>query len=106
MWDLSDDMLQLVDDGSILDNVDKLTNEDLTTRVVDGPWASMFRCRAYRPTSRGSTSRTGSPGNSTLKPIRHLLAAAETAAPFLLGRGPSLLAGGTCPDTSSHLKFR
>ena len=86
--DLSDDMFQIpVDDGSIPDNVDKLTNEDLTTRVVDGSGvfdALMSSLSAHLKKEYEQNRITGE--QYTKAYTASLGGALQTATSFLLGR--------------------
>ena len=86
--DLSDDMYQIpVDDGSLLDNVDKLTNEDLTTRVVDGSGvfdALMSGLSAHLKKEYEQNRITGE--QYTKAYTASLGGALQTATSFLLGR--------------------
>ncbi len=86
--DLSDDMFQIpVDDGSLLDNVEKLTNEDLTTRVVDGSGvfdALMSGLSAHLKREYEQNRITGE--QYTKAYTASLGGALQTATSFLLGR--------------------
>lgn len=86
--DLSDDMFQIpVDDGSLLDNVEKLTNEDLTTRVVDGSGvfdALMSGLSAHLKKEYEQNRITGE--QYTKAYTASLGGALQTATSFLLGR--------------------
>ena len=86
--DLSDDMYQIpADDGSLLDNVDKLTNEDLTTRVVDGSGvfdALMSGLSAHLKKEYEQNRITGE--QYTKAYTASLGGALQTATSFLLGR--------------------
>ena len=86
--DLSDDMFQIpVDDGSLFDNVDKLTNEDLTTRVVDGSGvfdALMSGLSAHLKKEYEQNRITGE--QYTKAYTASLGGALQTATSFLLGR--------------------
>lgn len=86
--DLSDDMFQTPDDdSSLLENVDKLTNEDLTTRVVDGSGvfdALMSGLSAHLKKEYEQNRITGE--QYTKVYTASLGGALQTAASFLLGR--------------------
>lgn len=86
--DLSDDMFQIPDDGgNLYDNVDKLTNEDLTTRVVDGSGvfdALMSGLSAHLKKEYEQNRITGE--QYTKAYTASVGGALQTAASFLLGR--------------------
>lgn len=86
--DLSDDKFQIPDDeGSLYDNVDKLTNEDLTTRVVDGSGvfdALMSGLSAHLKKEYEQNRITGE--QYTKAYTASVGGALQTAASFLLGR--------------------
>lgn len=86
--DLSDAMFQIPDDvGNLYDNVDKLTNEDLTTRVVDGSGvfdALMSGLSAHLKKEYEQNRITGE--QYTKAYTASVGGALQTAASFLLGR--------------------
>lgn len=86
--DLSDDKFQIPDGNSNLyDNVDKLTNEDLTTRVVDGSGvfdALMSGLSAHLKKEYEQNRITGE--QYTKAYTASVGGALQTAASFLLGR--------------------
>lgn len=86
--DLSDDKFQIPDDnGSLYDNVGKLTNEDLTTRVVDGSGvfdALMSGLSAHLKKEYEQNRITGE--QYTKAYTASVGGALQTAASFLLGR--------------------
>lgn len=86
--DLSDDKFQIPeDDDSLYDNVEKLTNEDLTTRVVDGSGvfdALMSGLSAHLKKEYEQNRITGE--QYTKAYTASLGGALQTATSFLLGR--------------------
>ena len=86
--DLSDNRFQIPDDDdSLYDNVEKLTNEDLTTRVVDGSGvfdALMSGLSAHLKKEYEQNRITGE--QYTKAYTASLGGALQTAASFLLGR--------------------
>ena len=86
--DLSDDKFQIPDDDdSLYDNVERLTNEDLTTRVVDGSGvfdALMSGLSAHLKKEYEQNRITGE--QYTKAYTASLGGALQTATSFLLGR--------------------